>query len=169
MTKSDGFDGEVRGILGEDYIILDEYLPYKLLYVTAQVTQIYDERYRRELGLTIPESRVIHVLARNSEISSREICRMTTLAKSRVSVALQRLETAGYLLRKPNATDQRLISLSFTKKGNALRKKLVKLSLEMEADIVAALGTQTAADLVNALDRLRGHLERTPPKIWTKD
>src|SRR5690606_512044 len=92
-----------EGTKGIDYSILDEYLPYRLLYVTAQETQIYDERYKRELGITIPESRVIHVLARYSKISSREICRMTTLAKSRVSVALQRLEAAGILTRTPNS------------------------------------------------------------------
>lgn len=169
MKKDAMNDVQGGGVLGVDYILLDEYVPYKLLYVTALVTQIYDERYRRELGLTIPESRVIHVLARNSEISSREICRMTTLAKSRVSVALQRLETAGYLRRKPNDTDQRLLSLSFTKKGDALRKKLVKLSLEMEADIVDALGQETTAELVNALDRLRAHIEKNPPETRTKD
>ncbi|WP_011578914.1 MULTISPECIES: MarR family winged helix-turn-helix transcriptional regulator [Chelativorans] len=151
-----------EGVKGVDYIILDDYLPYRLLYVTAQVTQMYDERYRRELGITIPESRVIHVLARYSKISSREICRMTTLAKSRVSVALQRLEAAGILTRTTNAADQRLISLKFTKKGNILRKKLVTLAQEMEADIIRQLGKARAQDLVKTLDMMRGYFEHAP-------
>jgi DNA-binding MarR family transcriptional regulator len=151
-----------EGTKGTDYIILDEYLPYRLLYVTAQVTQMYDERYKRELGITIPESRVIHVLARYSKISSREICRMTTLAKSRVSVALQRLEAAGILTRMTNATDQRLVSLKFTRKGNALRKKLVVLAQEMEADIIRSIGEERARDLVSTLDVVREYLERLP-------
>lgn len=151
-----------EGVKGTDYIILDEYLPYRLLYVTAQVTQMYDERYKRELGITIPESRVIHVLARYSKISSREICRMTTLAKSRVSVALQRLEAAGILTRTANSTDQRLVSLKFTRKGNALRKKLVALAQEMEADIIRAIGEKRAHDLVGILDVMRDHLDHLP-------
>lgn len=147
------------GEKGVDYIILDEYLPYRLLYVTAQVTQMYDERYKRELGITIPESRVIHVLARYSEISSREICRMTTLAKSRVSAALTRLDAAGILTRTTNSEDQRLVSLKFTKKGNILRKKLVALAQEMEADIIRHLGDDRALELVGTLDVMRNYLD----------
>lgn len=159
VSGSDRVDNEhIKGI---DYLILDEYLPHRLLYVTAQVTQIYDVRYKKELGISIPESRVIHVLARNSEISSREICRMTTLAKSRVSVALQRLEAAGILTREPNANDQRLVSLQFTAKGNVLRKKLVRLAIEMETDIIKLLGKKRTADLEQTLDILRRHLDES--------
>ncbi|MGV6872131.1 MarR family winged helix-turn-helix transcriptional regulator [Pseudochelatococcus sp. B33] len=172
MTGRDPSDGRdlpaAAGVKGEDYLILDDYLPYRLLYVTNQITQIYDKRYKNELGITIPESRVIHVLARFSDISSREICQMTTLSKSGVSIALRRLEAAGILTREANAADQRLVRLTFTKKGNALRKKLVKLALEMEADIIAFMGEARAHDLLNILDVLRGYTERKPEKSKQK-
>ncbi|MGK8642562.1 MarR family winged helix-turn-helix transcriptional regulator [Brucella anthropi] len=155
---------EATGVKGSDYLILDDYLPYRLLRVTSEITDLYDKRYKAELGITIPESRVIHVLARFSDISSREICQMTTLSKSSVSIALQRLEAAGVLTREANTQDQRLVTLTFTKKGNVLRKKLVGLALEMEADIIKFMGEPKAHDLMNILDGLRGYSDNQPKK-----
>lgn len=157
-----------KGIKGVDYLILDDYLPYRLLRATSEITQIYDKRYKDKLGITIPESRVIHVLARFADISSREICQMTTLSKASVSVSLQRLEAAGILTRETNVQDQRLVTLTFTKKGNVLRKKLVKLALEMEADIIKFMGATSALDLMNILEGLRGYSSPAPKKSKTK-
>jgi DNA-binding MarR family transcriptional regulator len=159
---------KVSGVKGSDYLILDDYLPYRLLRVTNEITQLYDKRYKVELGITIPESRVIHVLARFSDISSREICQMTTLSKSGVSIALQRLEAAGILTRETNVQDQRLVTLGFTKKGDVLRKKLVKLALEMEADIIKFMGTTSAHELMTILDGLRGYPDSKPKKSKRK-
>ena len=158
------------GVIDVDFLMLDRYLPYQLLYVTSRITEIYDKRYKEELGITIPESRVIHVLARYPNISSREVCLMTTLSKSGVSLALQRLEAAGLLLRRANTSDQRLVTVTFTKKGNALRKKLVKLALEMEAHIVRFMGKARAGSLMDTLERLSGYSEQAPtsPQRQTK-
>ncbi len=160
----DGSKLEATGIKGTDYLILDDYLPYRLLRVTSEITELYNKRYRVELGITIPESRVIHVLARFSDISSREICQMTTLSKSSVSIALQRLEAAGILTREANMQDQRLVTLKFTNKGNVLRKKLVRLALDMEADIIKFMGKTSANELMSILASVRGYTGNMPKK-----
>jgi DNA-binding MarR family transcriptional regulator len=159
-----GEELEVTGVKGTDYLVLDDYLPYRLLRVTSEITELYDKRYRAELGITIPESRVIHVLARFSDISSREICQMTTLSKSSVSIAIQRLEAAGILTREANAQDQRLVTLTFTDKGYVLRKKLVRLALDMEADIIKFMGKTNANELMGILGSLRGYADSKPRK-----
>jgi DNA-binding MarR family transcriptional regulator len=89
---------------------------------------------------------------------------MTTLSKSSVSIALQRLEAAGILTREANTQDQRLVTLAFTKKGNILRRKLVKLALEMEADIIKFMGATRAQDLMKILEGLRGYSDHRPKK-----
>lgn len=160
----DGSELEATGVKGTDYLILDDYLPYRLLRVTSEITDLYDKRYRADLGITIPESRVIHVLARFSDISSREICQMTTLSKSSVSIALQRLEAAGILTREANVQDQRLVTLTFTEKGNVLRKKLVRLALDMEADIIRFMGKTNANELMGILASVRGYAGSKPKK-----
>jgi DNA-binding MarR family transcriptional regulator len=133
---------------------LGEFLPYRMLVVTSKVTQVFAERYKREFGITIPESRILNVLGRRSPLSSWEICEQTTLNKTRVSVALNSLVGAGLVDRATHETDQRQLQLSLTRKGEALRQKMVAAALQMEQQVIASFGPADRKAFMNLLDRI---------------
>lgn len=130
---------------------LESFVPYRLLMVTDQVSQWFARRYAAEFGITIPESRVLTVIARYAPLSSRSICERTTMAKSRVSIAVSRLVTAGLLTRDVDASDGRLLRLALSPQGEALYRKIVPVALEMEAALVKDLGSSGRETLMRSL------------------
>jgi DNA-binding MarR family transcriptional regulator len=133
---------------------LDNFLPYRLLVVTSQVTRVFAHRYQKEFGITIPESRVINALGRKSPLSSWEICERTTMTKTRVSVAIKNLVNTGLLTKKTDLSDQRQLQVALTRKGNKLRERIAVVALELEQDIVARCGSDGREQLMALLDAI---------------
>lgn len=130
---------------------LDNYLPYRLLVVTARVTQAYERRYERDFGISIPESRVLNVIGQHKVLNSTEICELTTMTKSRVSMAVNRLVAAGLLTREGDANDQRVARLAFSPEGEALYRRMVPVALEMESQLTASFGPKDRATFMKLL------------------
>jgi len=118
---------------------LEQFLPYRLSVTTNRVSRAFARRYAAEFGLSIPEWRVMAVLGGYAPLSSNEICARTEMDKAKVSRAVTRLVSAGLLARKPNRDDQRLIELSFTRKGRAAYDAIVPLARAMERELTDAL------------------------------
>jgi DNA-binding MarR family transcriptional regulator len=141
---------------------LNEFLPYRMLVVTNKVTQVFAARYKKEFGITVPESRVINVVGRNSPLSSWEICEQTTMNKTRVSVAITNLVNTGILAKQVHPVDQRQLELTLTRKGETLRKKMVVIALEMEQQITAGCGVKGRRALMDLLGQIERDTERMP-------
>ncbi len=148
-----------KDMAADEVLALESFLPYRLLVVTEQVSQFYARRYAADFGITIPESRVLTVIARFAPLSSREICERTAMVKSRVSVAVARLVAAGLLIRTVNTKDGRLLSLTLSRQGRALYRKIVPAALEMERHLVSGLGPAGRATLMRLLDGIETTLE----------
>lgn len=133
------------------WLDLDAFLPYQMLVATEQVSQLFARRYTVEFGITIPESRVLTVIARYAPLSSREICDRTMIGKSQVSVAVSRLVAAGLLTREADPSDGRLLSLRLSPSGDALYRRLVPVALEMEAALLKRFSMPDRARLQDML------------------
>lgn len=124
---------------------LSQFLPYQLAAAAERVSRDFAEIYRREFGITIPEWRVLAHLAQAGEVSVRDIENRVAMEKSKVSRAASRLEAAGYVAKRANTGDRRLVSLSLTDEGHALMERLIPLALDYQARLQAQLGPQSAA------------------------
>lgn len=133
------------------WLDLDAFLPYQMLVATERMSHLFARRYAAEFGITIPESRVLTVIARYAPLSSREICDRTMIGKSQVSVAVSRLVAAGLLTREADPSDGRLLSLCLSLPGEALYRRLVPVALEMEAALLRTFSTPDRARLLDML------------------
>lgn len=133
---------------------LREFLPYQLAAAAERVSRDFAEIYRREFGITIAEWRVLAHLSQEGDISVRDIEARVAMEKSKVSRAATRLEAAGYVEKRLNAGDRRLLSLSLTPQGRALMARIVPVALAYQARLIARLGAD-AGPTVAGLRRMR--------------
>ena len=70
---------------------LDRFIPYRLSVLSNTVSMIIAGAYEREFGLSIPQWRVIAVLARYPDLSAVEVAERTAMDKVAVSRAVQGL------------------------------------------------------------------------------
>lgn len=119
---------------------LSRFLPYQLAAAAERVSRDFAETYRREFDISVPEWRVLAHLNQAGEVSVRDIENRVAMEKSKVSRAASRLEAAGYVEKRINPGDRRLVVLNLTDSGRALMARLIPLALDYQAALMERLG-----------------------------
>jgi DNA-binding MarR family transcriptional regulator len=137
-----------------DKLHLEHFVPYRLSVLTNIVSMSIADAYEREFGLTIPQWRVIAVLARYPDLSAIEVAERTAMDKVAVSRAVQGLLAARRLVRSYDAGDRRRSRLRLSSAGKSVYTRVAPLALNYERKLLDALSPTDR----KALDRLVGRL-----------
>jgi DNA-binding MarR family transcriptional regulator len=129
---------------------LDRFIPYRLSVLSNTVSMSLARAYEREFDLSIPEWRVVAVLARYPDLSAVDVAERTALDKVAVSRAVQRLLAAKRLVRRNDRHDRRRSVLRLSASGHSVYTRIAPLALAYEKDLLSKL---SAADR-KTLDRL---------------
>lgn len=133
---------------------LDRFVPYRLAVLTNIVSMSIANAYEQEFGLTIPEWRVLAVLARFPNLSAIEVSERAALDKVAVSRAVQSLVTSKRVVRSYDKGDRRRSMLRLSPAGRGVYTRVAPLALRYERRLLRALSTQDR----RALNRLIGQL-----------
>jgi DNA-binding MarR family transcriptional regulator len=137
-----------------DRLHLEHFVPYRLSVLTNIVSMSIAEAYEREFGLSIPQWRVIAVLARYPDLSAIEVAERTAMDKVAVSRAVQGLLARRRLLRTYDSGDRRRTRLRLSTAGQSVYTRVAPLALSYEKKLLGALSPTDR----RALDRLLGRL-----------
>jgi len=139
-------------------LVLGQYLPYQLVNLAKRVSDACNREYGVPYGISIAEWRVLAQLGQREDLHSRGLGDITFMDKSRVSRALQRLESKGYLRRRTDPEDNRASFLSLTDRGTTLYQQLVPLAMTWEKGFLDVLNDAEQRDLRRILAKLEGRL-----------
>jgi DNA-binding MarR family transcriptional regulator len=142
----------------ETELELERFLPYRLSVLSNTVSTRISRAYAGQFGLSIPEWRVIAVLARFPGLSAGDVAERTAMDKVMVSRAVAKLLKDGRISRK-SAADRRAVHLALSPKGRAIYAKVVPVARGIEARLVSALEPEEGAALDRALTKLMGAAE----------
>jgi DNA-binding MarR family transcriptional regulator len=135
-------------------IDLERFLPYRLSVLTNLVSGTIADAYRRRFGLSIPEWRVLAVLARHPGLSAAEVAERTRMDAVAVSRAVARLLAAGRLQRGLARNDRRRSVLAVSAAGRAVYRAVAPVALGYEKQLLAALDPPARDALDAALGAL---------------
>lgn len=127
--------------------------PYRLTVAAQRLSDAFARQYRDQFGISNPEWRVLVHLSQSDGTSVRDIEARVAMEKSKVSRAAKRLEQAGYISKKINETDRRLLHLHLTSKGQSLMTDLLPLADRFQQKIENHLG-EAFAGLEAGLDKI---------------
>lgn len=131
---------------------LDRFLPFRLSITSNLVSDRIARAYQSLFGLSIPEWRLIAVIAEADGITQQAIGERTRMDKVTVSRAAIALVERGLLARAPNPGDKRSHHLSLTDEGRDLYASVAPKALELESKIFARF---TRAELDRFVAMLR--------------
>lgn len=137
-----------------DTLRLERFLPYRLSVTSNRVSALIGEAYDRLFGLTIPQWRVVAVLAEAAPSSQLAIMRRTRMDKMTVSRAVRPLVDRGLVARSANDGDGRSRLLALTVAGRDLHARIAPQALAIEADLLADFTAAEIAAIAHALERL---------------
>lgn len=143
----------------EPSLILNQFLPFRLVNIAKRVSDTYSWVYNREFGLSIPEWRILARLGEQPGLSSKLIGEITLMDKSKVSRGVKQLEDKGLLVKNKDQQDNRVYYLSLTEEGQQLYHSIVPTALDWEAELLQALDVSEYRDLFRVLEKLDRRLE----------
>lgn len=142
----------------DDLLRLENQLCFALVTAARNVVAIY-RPVLEPLGLTHPQYLVMLALWEQSPRSLGELADELAMEPATLSPLVKRLEAQGRVTRARRAADERVLDISLTADGEALRAEAVKIP----AQIMELVGMD-AAQLVALRDGLAPFAgRRTPP------
>ena len=135
-------------------LVLDDFIPYRLSFTSNLVSDTIARTYQALFGLTIPDWRLVAVVAETGGITQAEIGVRTRMDKVTVSRAAIGLVERGLLARAANPDDRRSHLLTLTDDGRTLHKAIAPKALELERQIFASFDAEEVNRFVAMLRRI---------------
>ncbi|MFL5296921.1 MAG: MarR family winged helix-turn-helix transcriptional regulator [Phenylobacterium sp.] len=140
---------------GAPELKLDGYLPYRLSVASNAVSGLIARAYQDRFGLTVPQWRLICVLAEDGGLTQGQIVARTVMDKVTVSRAAQGLTKRRLIQRTDHQADGRSHVLALTREGAGLHAEIAPLALAYEAALIAGLAPEEVVLLKRLLSRLQ--------------
>jgi DNA-binding MarR family transcriptional regulator len=135
-------------------LILDQFLPYRLSFTSNLVSDAIADAYKALFGLSIPEWRLVTLIAEREGITQQEIGTRSRMDKVTVSRAAIALAARGLIERRPNPADKRSQLLALSETGRDLYAAVAPKALEMERAVFGRFSADELATFDAMLRRI---------------
>jgi DNA-binding MarR family transcriptional regulator len=133
---------------------LDSFAPYRLSIASNTVSDVIASAYRALFGLTIPEWRLVAILAEHDRFTQQDLGVATRMDKVTVSRAATALFERALVTRAPNLEDKRSHLLSLSPAGLDLYSQVAPKALELENLVLASFTSAEISQLMSMLERM---------------
>jgi DNA-binding MarR family transcriptional regulator len=119
-------------------LTLDAYLPYRLSVASNAVSGLISRAYQDRFGLSVPQWRLICVLAEDGAMTQGQLVARTVMDKVTVSRAAQGLIRRHLVARSEHHADARSHVLALSPQGTRLYAEIAPLALAYEQALIAS-------------------------------
>lgn len=134
-------------------------LTYRLLRLSNTLGLYSSRRYRNQFDVTLPEWRVMSIIALLETTSARDISRALATDKAWVGLTVQKLEQRGFVRRVSDKQDGRRTLVSLTRQGQEVHDAIMANARRRQRRLLGALGAD-AETVIASLDRLQAEADR---------
>ena len=137
----------------------DDRLIYRIFMAQQKLrTHIKNVLIKEGVTVTLPQSGILFLLEQNDGRSMTELAQPLGIDNSTITGLIDRLEKAGFVQRRPNNTDRRMLRIHITEKGREeagkARPVIQKINEEIKAGFTPT-EIETFKNVLNSLvDRL---------------
>ncbi|MEN7341512.1 MAG: MarR family transcriptional regulator [Pseudomonadota bacterium] len=135
-------------------LALENFLPYRLSILSNTISGTIASAYAERFDLTIPEWRVMAVIARRPGMSAAEAAESTLMDKVAVSRAVSKLLKSERITREFADQDKRRSILNLSDKGREVYEQVAPLALKLEADLLQGFTEEEISTLNLLIDRM---------------
>lgn len=134
-------------------LVLPKFIPYRVVLLGRKMSEKLADLYKDE-GVSIPEWRVLAVIAQHDDVAARDVVEQTPMDKMAVSRAAASLEVKEIVARQPCAGDARVSRLRLTQKGRSLFDRIATIALQFEEELFNDFTDHERKLFKDMLDRL---------------
>jgi MarR family transcriptional regulator, organic hydroperoxide resistance regulator len=130
--------------------------PDSIDFLLAQICRLHHGRAHvllEGIGLYRGQPPLLTILHREEGLTHGELAARMAVTPATMTKMIQRMERAGFVQRRPDATDQRVSRVYLTVAGRDVRSEMVAVLHTLEAEVFAGFAP-------DEIDRLRGYFLR---------
>ncbi|MBS7703078.1 MarR family winged helix-turn-helix transcriptional regulator [Chelatococcus asaccharovorans] len=136
-----------------------DFLSSRLLRLSNTLGLYASRRYRDAFGISLPEWRVLSIIASCEPTTAREVSRNLATDKGWVSLSADSLRRRGLIKGSPDSRDGRRILLTLTAEGRKMHAAVLAVAQWRHERLLACLPEGSAAFLIECLDRLQAEAD----------
>jgi DNA-binding MarR family transcriptional regulator len=144
-------------------------LTYRLLRLTNTLGLYSNRRYRKHYDVTLPEWRVLSVIALHEITTARDISRALATDKAWVGLTVEKLGRRGFVQRTSDRSDMRRTLVRLTKQGRKVHDAIMSNARRRQKRLVGALPVGAEGTLIACLDRLQVEADRMVEELDALD
>ena len=133
---------------------LESFLPYRLSLLSNAVSGAIAAVYGDKFAISMPEWRIMMILAEYPDISADEVCRRTKIEKSVVSRAAARLLKRHFINRDVDEKDRRRSKLRLSETGLSVYDEVMPIARDYEARLLSDLTAEEMKTFNAMIDKL---------------
>ena len=141
-----------------EVLSLRQFLPYRCNNLAEQSSLSLSRIYVDKFGITIAGWRILITLAEFGELGAKEVARLTSMDKVRVSRTVASLMEQELLDRRVCTNDSRVTLLSLNPAGLSLYQRIAPEALAWEQSLLEPLTKSEQQSLTRILDKLDARL-----------
>jgi DNA-binding MarR family transcriptional regulator len=141
-------------------LIVHEFLTVKLSALISSLRRKVTTAYARPAGLSVPEWRLLSLIAEAGTISFGTLVVQSTTDKAQISRTLKDMEKSGLIVIAPEtAQDRKRLACSITPAGQALHDRVIATARRMQAEVICQLAPAERDQFYRALTRLQAFMD----------
>ena len=129
---------------------LEAFLPYRLSLLSNAVSGAIAAVYGDKFAISMPEWRIMMILAEYPDVSADEVCRRTKIEKSVVSRAVARLLKRHLINRDIDEEDRRCSILRLSETGLSVYDEVMPIARDYEAKLLKGV-TRKELEMFNSI------------------
>ena len=131
-----------------------------LVHDVSRMRRTLFDQAMKPLGITRSQWWVLSQLSRHarSGMLQTELARDLDVGKVTVGGLIDRLEAAGYVVRRPEENDRRAKRIMITERGHEILEKMVAVGRKLNGVILAGLTPETVAAAERALETMKENI-----------
>ena len=116
------------------------------------------------LGIYPGQIPVLGLVSKKEGLSQKEMAKILRIKPPTVTVSVQRLEKAGFLYKKPDEKDQRIVRIYLTEKGKETKVRALQRIRENEAIMLEGFSDAEKCLLRRLLEQILENIDRIQPE-----
>ena len=133
---------------------LESFLPYRLSLLSNAISSAIATVYGDKFAISMPEWRIMMILAEYPDVSADEVCKRTKIEKSVVSRAAARLLKRHFINRDIDENDRRRSILRLSETGLSVYDEVMPIARDYEAKLLANLTAEEIETFNAMIDKL---------------
>ena len=148
--------------------------PHKLTlgHLLANVSRLVGARTRmklQEFGLYHAQGMILFHLWKEDGMAQNVLAQALNITPPTTTNTLQRMERNGWIRRRRDKTDQRIVRVYLTNKARALRQEVRNTFQELDRELTAVLSENELNILMASLLKVHHHLSQPNPRDDKKE